>query len=193
MLERQVEVPDPNYGATHWGLGWERFSQPGMPDLMGHGGDLLGHHARMWICPERRLAVVLLVNGDGVDVVAEPLFRDLLGEVGVTFPPLPEPPATAPQIDLEQFAGTYETVAVRLTFAPAGDRLKAHYQLLSEELAAQLPESQRERDIDFLPVDEDHFVLRVDEDDPWSSALFYRSNGDRYLHVGLRAMRAVES
>src|SRR3954454_14876348 len=25
MLEPQVQVPDPNYGATHWGLGWERF------------------------------------------------------------------------------------------------------------------------------------------------------------------------
>jgi CubicO group peptidase (beta-lactamase class C family) len=190
MLEPQVQVPDPNYGATHWGLGWERFTQPGMPELMGHGGDLLGNHARMWICPDRRLAVVLLINGDGVDVVAEPLFREVLGEVGVTLPPLPEPPATPPQIDLDRFAGTYETVAVRLTFTPAGDRLKARYKLLSEELAAQLPESQRERELDFLPVDEDHFVLRVDDEDPWSSALFYRSNGERYLHVGLRAMRA---
>jgi hypothetical protein len=144
----------------------------------------------MWICPDRRFAVVLLINGDGVDVVADPLFREVLGEVGVTLPPLLEPPATPPRIDLERFAGTYETVAARLTFTPDGDRLKARYKILAEELAAQLPESQRERDLDFFPIDKDHFVVRHDEDDPWASALFYRSNGERYLHLGLRAMRA---
>jgi CubicO group peptidase (beta-lactamase class C family) len=190
MLNPHVQVPDPNYGATHCGLGWERFIEPGMPDLFGHGGDLLGHHSRMWICPDARLAVVLMINGDGVDVVAEPLFREVLSEVGVTLPPLPEPPVTAPQVDLDRFAGTYETVAVRLTFTPGDDRLHAHYKLLSEELAAQLPESMRERDFDFLPVDQNHFVVRLDEEDPWSSALFYESHGERYLHIGLRAMRA---
>jgi CubicO group peptidase (beta-lactamase class C family) len=190
MLEPAVEVPDPSYGATHWGLGWELLSREGAPQLMGHGGDLLGHHARMWICPSLRLAVVLLVNGDGVDVVADPLFREALGELGVTLPPLPVPPDPLPTVDLVPLAGTYETVAVRLTFEPIDDRLVAHYRLLSEELAAQLPESMRERDLTFVPVSQRQFLTRLDDDDPWSSALFYESNGDRYVHLGLRAMRA---
>jgi CubicO group peptidase (beta-lactamase class C family) len=193
MRESQVEVPDPNYGATHWGLGWELFRMPGTPELFGHGGDLLGHHARFTICPERRLALVLLINGDGADVIADPLFREVLGEVGVDLPPLPAPPATPPQVDLERLAGTYETVAVRLSFEPAGDRLHARYELLSKELAEQLPESMREREFDFLPVDQQRFVVRLDEDDPWSSALFYESDGERYLHIGLRAMRARDA
>jgi CubicO group peptidase (beta-lactamase class C family) len=190
MLEPHVEVPDPNYGASHWGLGWELLLGPDRPPVMGHGGDLLGHHSRLLICPSQQLAVVLFVNGDGVDVVGDPLFREVLGEVGVELPPLPTPPETPPVVDLEQLAGTYETVAVRMAFRPAGDHLAAHYTILSEELAAQLPESMRERDLKFVPVDQHHFLTRIEEDDPWMSALFYESNGERYLHIGLRAMRA---
>ena len=193
MAEPQVEVPDPSYGITHWGLGWEMLSSPGMPTVIGHGGDLFGYHSYLSICPSARLAVVLLMNGDGADRVADPLLREVLGEVGVTLPPLPVPPETPPEVDMERMAGTYETVAVRITFTPADDHLHARYRIVDETLAALIPESQRERELTFLPTGGSRFLTRTDPHDQWTSALFYESDGDRYLHMGLRALRASDS
>lgn len=189
MLEAQVEVPDPSYGATHWGLGWELLHQPGAPLLCGHGGDLFGHHTRLTICPEARCAVALLVNGDGADRISDPMFREALAEIGVGLPEAPAPPPTPPAVDLARFAGTYETVAVRATFVPDDDRLVGTFRVLDDRIAEMLPESQREQRLDFVPAGGSRFLMRQEDTDPWTSALFYESDGRRYLHMGLRAMR----
>jgi CubicO group peptidase (beta-lactamase class C family) len=188
MLAAQVKVPDPSYGATHWGLGWELLAQEGQPVLFGHGGDNTGHHARMLICADPRFAALLLVNGDGADRISEPMFREAFAELGVTLPEPVRPPAEPPDVDVAQFAGTYETIAVRATFTLAGDRLEANFQIISERLAELSTESERERQLTFLPVGGSQFVTRDDDDDPWASAIFYEADGRRYLHMGLRAM-----
>jgi hypothetical protein len=190
MRAPQVAVPDPSYGATHWGLGWELMQRPDAALLAGHGGDLLAHHARMWICPSARFAVVLLINGDGADRVADPLFREALAEIGMSLPEPVAPRPAPPELDLGRVAGTYETIAVRATLVPAGDRLDATFIVIDEKLAAQLPESEREHRLTFLPVTATQFVTRIEEEEPWSSAIFYESDGERYMHMGLRAMRA---
>jgi CubicO group peptidase (beta-lactamase class C family) len=189
MREPHVELPDPNTGTTHWGLGWEILRRDGEPDLIGHGGDLLGHHARLTLCPDADLALVLLANGDDSDRIADPLFRAALAEVGTSLPEPIAPPVTAPAVDLEAVAGTYATIAVQATLTPAGDRLDATFRVVAERIAELLPESQRERRLELLPVTPTLFVTRDDDEDQWTSAVFYTANGDRYMHMGLRAMR----
>jgi CubicO group peptidase (beta-lactamase class C family) len=190
MRRPALALPDPDSGTTHWGLGWELIRLDGRPDLIGHGGDLLGHHARLVVCPDADLALVLLVNGDGADRIADPLFRAALAEVGAALPEPVAPPAQVPDVDLAAVAGTYETIAVRATLTPAGDRLDARLSVVAERIAELLPESQRERRLVLLPLSPTQFVVRPDEDEPWMSAVFYTSGGERYLHMGLRAMRA---
>jgi CubicO group peptidase (beta-lactamase class C family) len=189
MREPALALPDPDSGTTHWGLGWELIRRDGEPDLIGHGGDLLGHHARLTICPEAGLALVLLVNGDGADRIADPLFRAALADVGASLPEPVAPPATAPAVDLDAVAGTYSTIAVQATLTPDGDRLDARFRVIAERIAELLPESQRERRLVLIPLSATQFVVQPDEDEPWVSAVFYEAGGERYLHMGLRAMR----
>jgi CubicO group peptidase (beta-lactamase class C family) len=189
MREPAVTLPDPDSGTTHWGLGWELVRRDGEPDLIGHGGDLLGHHAQLTICPDADLALVLLVNGDGADRIADTLFRAALAEVGASLPEPVAPPERAPDVDLEAVAGTYATIAVQATLTPAGDRLDARFRVVAERIAELLPESQRERRLVLIPLSSTQFVVRPDEDEPWVSAVFYETGGERYLHMGLRAMR----
>jgi CubicO group peptidase (beta-lactamase class C family) len=189
MREPALALPDPDSGTTHWGLGWELIHRDGEPELIGHGGDLLGHHARLTICPDADLALVLLVNGDGADRIADPLFRAALDEVGASLPDPVAPPTTAPAVDLDAVAGTYSTIAVQATLTPDGDRLDARFRVIAERIAELLPASQRERRLALIPLSATQFVVQPDEDEPWVSAVFYEAGGERYLHMGLRAMR----
>ena len=115
MVTPQVAMANPYGGASHWGLGWELYG-PGEPlSLIGHDGDLLGHHARMLACPQAGLAVVLLVNGDGADHIARALFPRILGELGAALPLPVGPPATPPVVDLAAVEGSYQTLAIKVT------------------------------------------------------------------------------
>jgi CubicO group peptidase (beta-lactamase class C family) len=191
MVTPQVAMANPYGGASHWGLGWELYSPDGPLSLIGHDGDLLGHHARMLACPEAGLAVVLLVNGDGADHIAHDLFPRILGEVGAVLPPNVGPPETPPDVDLQAVEGSYQTLAVKVTVTAAGDHLDASLRIIAPDIAAMIPESQRERHVTFVPVSQSLFVMRDDEDDSWTSAVFAESGGQRYLHIGGRAMRAT--
>jgi hypothetical protein len=61
--------------------------------------------------------------------------------------------------------------------------------VVAERIAEMLPESQRERRLVLIPLSSTQFVVQPDEDEPWESAVFYETGGERYLHMGLRAMR----
>jgi CubicO group peptidase (beta-lactamase class C family) len=189
MRVAQVELPDPTYGPTDWGLGWDLLRPAGGPVLAGHGGDLVAHHSRLAICPEHRFAVALLMNGDGEGRVGDALFAEALAELGIELPKPVAPPATPPTVDLDAVAGDYQTIAVRASLRPAGERLEGTISVIDEALAELLPASEREHQLTFIPIGDRQFVTRVDEDEPWMSAIFYESGGERYMHMGLRALR----
>jgi CubicO group peptidase (beta-lactamase class C family) len=192
MRTPQIALPNPYEGTTHWGLGWEILRTGGAATLVGHGGDLLAHHARFVCCPEERFAVVLLINGDGADAVADPLFREALAEIGASLPEPVVPPTTPPDVDLTAVAGTYATIAVEATLVPAGDHIDATFRVVSERIAEMLSEAERRQQFRFLPVTSSLYVTRLDADDPdWTPAVFGEANGRRYLYIGGRAMRAT--
>lgn len=197
MLTRYVRLPNPYDGITHWGLGWafnDAVKDQGGPlTLAGHDGDLLVHHARLAFCPEERFAVALFTNGDGIDRIAEPLLREALSIIGASTPAPVGLPVTPPDADPARVAGTYATVAVQATFTPAPGHLDATFRIISPQIAKLLPESQRERRVRFDPVTASLYLGRLDDDGPPAPAVFYEADGHRYVHIGLRAMRAVET
>lgn len=193
MLTRYVRLPNPYEGITHWGLGWAFRDHGGPLTLVGHDGDLLVHHARLAFCPEERFAVALLTNGDGIDQIAGPLFREALSIIGVSPSAPVGRPAAPPDADPALVAGTYATVAVQATFTPAPGHLNATFRIISPQIATLLPESQRERQVSFHPVTTSLYLGRLDDDEAPVPAVFYEADGHRYVHIGLRAMRAVET
>jgi CubicO group peptidase (beta-lactamase class C family) len=191
MTTPQVELPNRYEGETHQGLGWAFTVRPGEPMWFGHGGDLLGHHSWLVVCPERDFAAALLVNGDGMDSIERAVLRPLLADLGVTMPDPPGPAADPPDMDLAALAGTYETPAVRIVIRPEDDSLAATFRVTAPRIAELLPESQRERRMALLPVSAELFVTRNDPDDPWTPAVFSSADGQRYLHIGGRAVRRI--
>ncbi|MGH3454295.1 MAG: serine hydrolase domain-containing protein [Nocardioidaceae bacterium] len=190
MTAPEVEVPNPYEDVTHWGLGWEIARRPDEPMLVSHGGDLLAHHARFVTCPAADLTLCLLINGDGGDRLAEALFNPLLAEAGVTPYEPPRPSETPAEVDLDRVTGTYETPAVRVGLDAAGDHVDATFTIISEQIAQMLPPNQREQRHEMVPVDDDFYVMRPDDDaDPWRPVVFYESGGQHYMHSGLRAIR----
>ncbi|HKE68479.1 MAG TPA: serine hydrolase domain-containing protein [Nocardioidaceae bacterium] len=190
MVAPEITVPNPYEEATHWSLGWELSRRPDEPMLVSHGGDLLAHHARFVTCPEAELTLCLLINGDGGDRIADALFPQLLTEAGVTPYQPPKPPETPPQVDLDRAVGTYQTPAIRIRLEAAGDHLDSTLTVISEQIAELLPPAQRERRQEMLPIEDDFYVMRPDDDgDPWLPVVFYESGGQHYLHTGLRAVR----
>ena len=190
MRTPQVTLPDPRGESTHWGLGWELARRPEEPGLLGHGGDLLAHHARLVVCPDSDLAVTLLVNGDGADQIADPIFRQVLAEVGASLPQPLRPPDTPTGVDVSRVAGTYETVAVRVTLEAHDGELEAAFRIISERIAAMLPPDQQEDRRRLVPVTDSLYVMSPDDPgDPWEPVVVYEAEGQRYLHIGLRAVR----
>jgi hypothetical protein len=186
-----VPLPNPHEGETHQGLGWAVTQRPGQPTLFGHDGDLLGHHSLLVVCPERRFAAAVLTNGDGRERIERHILRPLLADLGVHRPDPPQPAETPVQLDLPALSGVYETPAVRITVRPDNQHLGATLRVIDERIAALLPESQRERRLDLLPVTPELFVTRDSPDDPWTTAVFASSGGEVYLHMGARAVRRV--
>ncbi len=190
MIVPQVSVPNPHEEVTDWGLGWELARRPGQPLLVSHGGDLLAHHAWMVTCPEADVAMCLLVNGDGDDHVARPLLSRLLAEAGVTLYEPPSPPTERPDVDMSLVAGTYQTPAVQVRLTPVGAHLAGTFKVISELIAQMLPPAEREHHRELVPVTDTFYLMRPeDETSPWEPAMFYEAGGEKYLHVGLRAIR----
>ena len=192
MRATQVEVPNPYEDVTHWGLGWELAERPGQPTVVAHGGDLLAHHARFITCPAAELTLCLLVNGNGADRIAKALFSPLLADAGVTPHEPPTPPETPAQVDPSRVLGTYQTPAVRVRLEADGDRVRSTFTIVSEQIAAMLPPNQRETIHELVPVEDGFYLMKPDDEgDPWQPVVFYESDGQDYMHAGLRAVRRV--
>lgn len=192
MLGPVISLRAGEEGESHAGLGWSLRLLPDGRRVASHGGDLLGTHAQMTWVPEERLTVVVLGNGDGLHVVAKPLLEELLEEVGI---PRPEPlrrPEQPPVVDVDQRAGRYRTVAVELDLRAAADHLDGTLRILDPLISARMPQEHREQPVRFEPVTADRWLAHMPGAEEPILAVFFESQGRRYLHIGGRAMIAAD-
>jgi CubicO group peptidase (beta-lactamase class C family) len=186
MRRPQVAVPDIYTLGSHWGLGWILMTWDGR-ELYGHDGGTIGQSAFLRIVPDAGVAVCLLTNGGHTQDLFRDLVNEILGELaGIQLPARLEPPAVPPSVDLSRYAGRYARESVEYAVEVAGDRLRATVKTsgpLAEALSATEPPT-----IDMLPVKDDVFVTKSEEDASWTPAVFFQlDDGTDYVHMGARA------
>ncbi len=108
MQSHQVDLPYLGHLGTSWGLGFERFDQPGGA-IVGHDGNTIGQSAFLRLVPDAGVAVTVLTNGGR----AGQLFREVVGHAlqaltGRDLPDEPVPPAQPSTVDASRFVGRYE-------------------------------------------------------------------------------------
>jgi CubicO group peptidase (beta-lactamase class C family) len=190
MQKPHIEIPDPHVLGSHWGVGLIVFDWDGRR-IYGHDGDTIGQHTQLRIVPEEGFAVTLLANGPGAHELYRTLFSTIFSdELGIEMPPKVELPAQPPEINLADYAGTYERLAIKYELEVAGDELDGTITV-SGPLAKLLPDPVQK--ITMKPVDRQTFLSypEGEEEGMFSTAAFYDFEGDvpRYLHNGARANR----
>ncbi len=185
MQEPQVEIPNPHALGSHWGVGWILFTWSGRRSY-GHDGNTLGQSAVLRVAPDANLAVAILMNGGETARVSRILLTELFDELaGMVVPPLPEAPASPPDLDLSRYAGVYERLSVRLELAAEDGKLKGT-STFSGPLAEMLPNTVS--NLELTPVDPTTFlVLEEGASAPAPGAFYDFEDGKpRYLHYGAR-------
>jgi CubicO group peptidase (beta-lactamase class C family) len=188
MQEPQVVMPDPFTLGTHWGLGWILFEWN--KRVYGHDGSTIGQGAFLRVVPDEGLAIALLTNGGNAADLYRDLYGGLLSELaGVLIPERPGPPATPPDVDLDEHVGVYERVGNRIEVTRREDHLVAKVTITGE-LAAMVPTPTTEYEL--TPVSQDLFVTRPPGTRTWAPMTFYRlEDGSAYVHFGVRATPKV--
>jgi CubicO group peptidase (beta-lactamase class C family) len=114
MRVKQVDQPDLLQGSG-WGLGWERFDQPGVC-AFGHDGGTIGQSAYLRILPDHDLILVALTNGGDsrglFESIARRGYRDL---AGIEYPERPTPDPSARVTDPVRYSGRYRSASAETT------------------------------------------------------------------------------
>jgi CubicO group peptidase (beta-lactamase class C family) len=194
MRERQVDHPAAIGIPARRGLGW---SLPNRPELVEHGGDMIGVAALLRAVPERDVAVAILTNGGAfgalIEDLVEPLLRDVAG-VAPT-PSSPTPSADARVSEPRRYLGTYQTRVARHDVTLEGDgRLWLAESPRNEALtmADTAGVSVEPRRHELRPVGGDTFV-RTDPSGKATGAVKFlgadAAGRAQFLHTGRAAPR----
>jgi hypothetical protein len=191
MTSLQAELPDKYTLGDSWGLGWIRMDWGGRR-LYGHDGNTIGQSAFLRVLPDEGLAVTLLTNGGKTRDFYDDLYREIFAELAdVDMPhPLapPEEPVTA---DITPHLGRYERASVLIEVVD-GEKAPRMRITATGPLAELLPEEERNQEFDLVPVEENLYVVRENENTMWIPVTFYSlATGERYLHFGARATPKV--
>ena len=190
MRQPQVAVPDVYTLGSHWGLGWILMTWDGR-EVYGHDGGTIGQSAFLRIVPDAGIAICLLTNGGHTQDLFRDLYNEILSELaGMSLPARLEPPATAPDVDLDAYVGRYARESVELTFERDGAQLLAKVKTsgpLSESLGRD-----EQPPLTVLPVEHDVFVAKGPDDESWTPMVFFRlDDGSQLVHFGARATPKV--
>jgi len=117
-IERTWQKESTMEPATDYGLGWMLTRWRGERAVW-HGGNIDGFTAAVWLLPERKAGLALLVNATGSPLAnrSGPMAFDALFPAPAASAPAAEAPAAAPEEDLARFTGKY--VANYFTFHDA--------------------------------------------------------------------------
>jgi CubicO group peptidase (beta-lactamase class C family) len=188
MCTPHVTVPGPRGRVTdRWGLGFAHYDWGG-PTVIGHDGGTLGQSALWRLVPEHDFVIAMLVNGPGVPLLYDDVFRPVVEEVtGVRVPPLQAPPAEPlPVGDTSAYLGTYAGPLLSYEVEAAPDGLDI--TLVPGELAASMGEERQTNR--FVRLDGDSFISVLPEAGR-HTVLTFVQNG-QYLHNG-RALPRMDS
>ncbi len=185
MRQPAVEIPDPWTLGRSWGLGWILFDWDDRV-VYGHDGSTIGQAASLRVVPDSGVVVGLLANGGHVSDLYRELFPELMGELcGLRMPPPLTPPDEPPTVETAAHAGRYERLGVRFELEDRDGTLAG--KVVSTGPLAEIDEEPVE-DITLVPVSDDLFVSKDDDQQTWTPLVFYRlADGSRYLHTGARA------
>jgi CubicO group peptidase (beta-lactamase class C family) len=185
MQELQTEIPDRYSLGDSWGLGWIRFDWHG-ERLYGHDGTTIGQNAFLRVLPSQGIAVVLLTNGghprDLFNALAGELFAEL---AGVRIADQLEPPATAPEVELAGYVGTYERSSITTEVFERDGGLVMRVIPTSEVAEST---GATEEELELHPIEQGLFATRAPGQETWMAVVFYTlPDGAEYLHYGVRA------
>jgi CubicO group peptidase (beta-lactamase class C family) len=193
MQRPQVALPGTaGEFASHWGLGWMLFDWGGRR-VIGHDGGTIGQQSSLRVLPEEKFGVALLTNSMGGGLLAGRVMRWLFGQVlGIEMPPRPQPPETAPQIELGPYAGVYERLGFRITITEDDGKLMVQTVNTGPLATAedQLPPTP------MYPVDESLFVQQVPISGIFQNVVFsdFDERGrPRFMFAGRVARRVAEA
>lgn len=128
MQTPRIQLPKDAYSfADHWGLGWQLLHRPNTPQVVGHGGVVIGQTSLMHMVPEQNLAIAVLQNRvkpSALYAVAETLFQEL-ANIDLT----EKPPLSNSHEDLQRFQGTFETIGIKLAIRLKGNELSVKASL----------------------------------------------------------------
>lgn len=191
MAAFQVELPERHSLGDSWGLGWIRYGW-GARRVLGHDGSTIGQEAFLRLLPDRRSAVVLLTNGGQARDLFTELFTELFDTVfEVTVPaPFGPPAEPVPYDGLGDWAGTYQSTALRLEFVEGTDGGPAMTLSLLGPLAELDPHPVQHYRLQ--PAGERLFSLHFQgAEHPTPLMFFTLDDGARYVHFGGRAAPRV--
>lgn len=179
---RGREVPATPSGPVEgdgWGLGWGRFRYGPGERVIGHNG---GRSATLRVLPDRDLAVAVLTNAAGGDLVGYHLVAAIIGELcGLVIPAPPDDFRAS--ADLAPYEGCYVHGEHRLRVSAVGDRL-----MIKDDIRDVPGQEAR------LTGPATFLAVRGGSDVPKAGA-FLEPGGNgrpRYLHVDLRAYRRTD-
>jgi CubicO group peptidase (beta-lactamase class C family) len=191
MQEPQVTRPSLVDAPLSQGLGWRMADWDGLK-VIGHGGGTIGQLSFLEAIPERGLIVALVTNSDGGAALWRDLGRWLFATLAdARMPEVPRPADPAPELALDDYAGTYERLGARYEVTVADGQL-----VLSTAISgsiAEIPGNTAPPPKPLRPVDSHTFVGRDSDGDPMS-VIFQEFDQLRpgYLFTGRAARRVTD-
>ncbi len=188
MQQAQVKLPRSTLGGE-MGLGWI-LSQWDDERVIGHGGGTIGQTSFLQVLPDRKIAVCLLTNSSTGALLWRDLGRYIFEEVaGVHMPEVPKLPETPPKVDLSKYTGEYKRLAIDMELKVEDGTLVADMKASGPMAAVAPPQKGVGR-----PIDRETFLLNIGGEDGIAQFLdFDRSGRPRYLHIGGRVSKRVET
>ncbi|MGW0601895.1 serine hydrolase domain-containing protein [Streptomyces sp. NPDC002776] len=192
MRTPQTQLPSRWGMATHWGLGLSLSNVDGAM-VCGHTGNAMGQSAFLQFVPEHGVAIALLANGGSAQRMYRALAGPLLQELAGIQPAAPLTPPSPPlAADLGPHLGVYQNIGMRIEVQQddAGNAVLASRTIGSLAEVAQQPPQQ-------LPLiavkpDEGLYLVHQPLFDDYMTVYFYQlATGEKYLHMGLRALPKV--
>jgi CubicO group peptidase (beta-lactamase class C family) len=191
MQQVQVARP-PTSDAPGWqGLGWllaDWDGAQGEARVVGHGGGTIGQVSFLQAIPERDLVIVLLTNAPTGQLLWRDLGRWLFETLAdARVPDVPRPADPPPDLQLGNYAGTYERLGVRYEVTVEDGQLVMVPRLGGRlaELPGTPPPPVRLR-----PVNRESFAAAAGDDETLVTFLEFDQGRPGYLFAGRVARRS---